>query len=102
MRRDAAFARVVARKVKRRNQQMTKKNTLTMLLLATALGVGTTALAQEGTNTGKKQDQAPAKMESQSGNASSVPEGQGGTAGSHPTGANVGPGRAGQVKTPGQ
>jgi len=78
------------------------KNTLTMLLLATALGVGTTALAQEGTNTGKKQDQAPAKVESQSGNESSVPAGQGGTAGQHPTGANVGPGRAGQVKTPGQ
>jgi hypothetical protein len=77
------------------------KSRLAILLLATVLGAGTTALAQEGTNTGKKQDQAPAAKESTSGNASSVPAGQGGTAGTHPTGANVGPGRAGEVKTPG-
>ena len=76
--------------------------TVSTLLLAAALGVGSTlAMAQEGQHTGKKSDQAPAKMESTQGENSSTPMGQGGTAGTHPTGANVGPGRAGEVKAPG-
>jgi hypothetical protein len=78
------------------------KTSLTALLLVAAVGFGTTAaLAQEGQHATKKSDQAPAAMESNRGETSSTPAGQGGTAGTHPTGANVGPGRAGEVKTPG-
>ena len=76
--------------------------TVSTLLLAAALAAGTTlAMAQEGQHTGKKSDQAPAKMESTKGNNSSVPVGQGGTAGSHDTDPTAGPGRIGNVKTPG-
>lgn len=81
---------------------MTRTKTIATALLAITLGAATSAaLAQEGLHAGKKSDQAPAATESQAGEPSSVPAGQGGTAGTHPTGANVGPGRAGEVKTPG-
>jgi hypothetical protein len=75
---------------------------LATLFFAAALSIGATAaLAQEGQHVGKKSGgDVPQATESTKGNASSIPEGQGGTAGKHPTGANVGPGRAGQVKTP--
>jgi hypothetical protein len=74
---------------------------LTTLLLAAALAVGTTAaFAQEGQHTGRKSGgDAPAAAESTKDNASSVPVGQGGTAGSHDTGNKPGPGRIGDVKT---
>ena len=76
--------------------------TISTLLLAAALGVGSTfAMAQEGQHTSKKSDQAPAAAESLKGNADSVPAGQGGTAGTHDTGSKPGPGRIGDVKTPG-
>jgi hypothetical protein len=79
---------------------MTK--TIATALLAVTLGTAASvALAQEGQHNAKKSDQAPAATESQAGEKSSIPAGQGGTAGTHPTGANVGPGRAGEVKTPG-
>jgi hypothetical protein len=78
--------------------------TLSILCLAAALTIGTAAaFAQEGQHMGRKSGgDAPAASESSKGNASSIPQGQGGTAGSHPTGANVGPGRAGQVKSLGE
>jgi hypothetical protein len=77
-----------------------KKKTMAALFLAGAMSVGvTTAFAQEGQHTGRKSGgDAPAAAESTQGNASSIPAGQGGTAGTHPTGANVGPARAGDVK----
>jgi hypothetical protein len=76
--------------------------TISTLLLAAALGVGSTfAMAQEGQHTGKKSDQAPAVAESTRCEASGTPIGQGGTAGSHDTGPKPGPGRIGDVKTPG-
>jgi hypothetical protein len=63
--------------------------------------VSSVAVAQEGQHKGRKSGgNVPAAAESTKGNESSVPAGQGGTAGTHPTGANVGPGRAEQVKTP--
>jgi hypothetical protein len=62
-----------------------------ILLLIAGLGVGSTAaLAQQSSTT-----------KSDKGNASSVPAGQGGTAGTHDTGPHASPSRAGQVKTPG-
>jgi hypothetical protein len=62
---------------------MTKSN-LTAILVASALAIGmTAALAQSN---GENRDTA---------------YGQGGTAGTHPTGANVGPGRAEQNHTTG-
>lgn len=76
--------------------------TASTLLLAAALAAGSTfAMAQEGLHTGKKSDQAPAAAESNKGQASSTPVGQGGTAGTHDTGSKPGPGRIGDVKTPG-
>ena len=82
---------------------MKTTNKVASLLFAMAIGAGATAaFAQEGTHAGKKQDQAPAATESNAGASSSIPAGQGGTAGTHPTGANVGPGRAGQVKGTGE
>jgi len=76
--------------------------TVSTLLLAAALAAGSTfALAQEGQHSGKKSDQAPAKMESNRGEMSSSPIGQGGTAGSHDSGAKPGPGRIGDVKATG-
>ena len=70
--------------------------TVSTFLLAAALAAGSTlAFAQEGQHTGKKSDQAPPAAESKTDNASSIPAGQGGTAGTHPTGANVGPAKAG-------
>jgi hypothetical protein len=75
---------------------------ISTLLLAAALGVGSAlAMAQEGLHNAKKSDQAPAAAESQRGEASSTPVGQGGTAGTHDTGSKPGPGRIGDVKTPG-
>jgi hypothetical protein len=76
---------------------------LATLFFAAALSFGATAaLAQEGQHMGRKSGgDVPSATESTRGNASSIPEGQGGTAGEHPTGANVGPARAGQMKTPG-
>jgi hypothetical protein len=72
-----------------------KKIALTSVALAAVLSLGATAgFAQEGLHNAKKQDQAPAKTESDAGVKSSIPAGQGGTTGQHPTGANVGPGRA--------
>jgi hypothetical protein len=72
-----------------------KKLTLMSVAIAAALSLGATGgFAQEGLHNAKKQNQAPAKQETGAGLKSSVPEGQGGTAGSHPTGANVGPGKA--------
>jgi hypothetical protein len=74
------------------------------MVLAAALSVAAgAAFAQESQHMGRKSGgDAPAATQSDRGAASSIPEGQGGTAGSHPTGANVGPGRAGQTKTPGE
>jgi hypothetical protein len=80
------------------------KRTLSMILcVAAALSVGTAAFAQEGQHKGRKSGgDVSAVTETGKGNASSIPQGQGGTAGAHPTGANVGPGRAGQVKDTGE
>jgi hypothetical protein len=76
--------------------------TVSTLLLAAALAAGSTlAIAQEGTHTSKKSDRAPAAAESTQAEASSTPVGQGGTAGTHNTGSKPGPGRIGNVKTPG-
>jgi hypothetical protein len=78
------------------------KYVLTSIGIAAALSVATAAFAQEGQHMGRKSGgDVPAATDSDRGAASSIPEGQGGTSGSHPTGANVGPGRAGQTKTPG-
>jgi hypothetical protein len=73
------------------------------LLLAAALAVtSTVAIAQEGLHKGRKSGgDAPAAMESTKGNASSVPAGQGGTAGTHDTGPHADPGRVGGVKSTG-
>jgi hypothetical protein len=81
-----------------------RMKTLITAALAAALTVATsTAFAQESQHMGRKSGgDAPAAMPTDRGAASSIPEGQGGTAGSHPTGANVGPNRAGQQKTPGE
>jgi hypothetical protein len=76
--------------------------TVSTLLLAAALGVGSTlAMAQEGLHNAKKSDQAPPAAESTKGEAASTPVGQGGVAGTHDTGSKPGPGRIGDVKTPG-
>jgi hypothetical protein len=74
--------------------------TVTALFVAAVVAVGTTvALAQEGLHTGRKSGgSVPPAAENTRGTESSIPAGQGGTAGTHPTGANVGPGRAEQVK----
>jgi hypothetical protein len=74
--------------------------TVTALFVAAVVAIGTTvALAQEGLHTGRKSGgNAPPAAENIKGTESSIPAGEGGTAGTHPTGANVGPGRAGQVK----
>ena len=78
--------------------------TLSLLCLAAAVSFATAgAFAQEGQHLGRKSGgDVPAAAETGKGNASGIPEGQGGTAGEHPTGANVGPGRAGQVKSTGE
>jgi hypothetical protein len=77
-------------------EDIMNKKSLTTLILAAALASGSTlAMAQEGQHNAKKSDQAPPAAESTKGEASGTPLGQGGTAGTHPTGANVGPGKAG-------
>jgi pectate lyase len=64
---------------------------LATLFLVAALGVSATAaFAQQSTTT-----------KSDKGAASSIPAGQGGTAGTHDSGPHASPSRAGQVKTPG-
>jgi hypothetical protein len=80
------------------------KGTLVKLGLAALMSTAlTAAYAQEGTHQGRKSGgDVPPAASSDKGAASSIPEGQGGTAGTHPTGANVGPGRAGQVKSTGE
>lgn len=64
---------------------------IAMFVLMAGLTVGSTAALAQSTYSTPKSDK---------GNASSVPAGQGGTAGTHDTGPHASPSRAGQVKTP--
>jgi hypothetical protein len=81
-----------------------RKPTLTVVFVASILAVGTSAmLAQNYPPAGSRQFDAPYSAnpsatpsnDGKTGERRDVPYGQGGTAGTHDTGANVGPGRAG-------
>jgi hypothetical protein len=86
-------------------EQLMRKSIVTALCLASTLAVGTSAtLAQNYPS--RQQDpyaaSPSATPRSDTGERRDVPYGQGGTAGTHDTGANVGPGRAGMNHSTGQ
>jgi hypothetical protein len=73
------------------------KTAIKTLLLASALAIGTTAAFAQTTSHSSKTVTPPAAAFSNDGPAGEGRDtgyGQGGSAGTHPTGANVGPGRA--------
>jgi hypothetical protein len=69
------------------------------VVVGSLLSVGTAAMAQ---NTPYDNRGAAAPYANSSGENRDTGYGQGGTAGTHPTGANVGPGRAQQNHSTGQ
>jgi hypothetical protein len=73
------------------------KSTLTRMLLTTAfVAVGlSTAFAQGASNqVSRQQSYRSNQLDGPGGETRDTAYGQGGSAGTHPTGANVGPGRA--------
>ena len=73
------------------------KSTVTSLIVASALALGATAAVAQKYET-RRSDGSYSYLQRPDGSFGErrdVPYGQGGTAGTHETGANVGPGRAG-------
>jgi hypothetical protein len=77
---------------------MNNKAAIKMLLLASALAIGTTAAFAQTTSHSSRNAGSPTAAavspDGPAGEGRGTGYGQGGSAGTHPTGANVGPGRA--------
>ena len=71
------------------------KTAIKTLLLASALAIGTTAaFAQTSVSSRNTSSPTAVSNDGPAGEGRDTAYGQGGSAGTHPTGANVGPGRA--------
>jgi hypothetical protein len=80
-----------------------RKSTVTALCLASALAIGTSATFAQSYPSRQSDPRAVApRNDGISGERRDTPYGQGGTAGTHDTGANVGPGRAEMNHSTGQ
>ena len=84
-----------------------RKSIVTALCLASTLAIGTSATLAQNSPSRQKDPYAASpsattRSDGTSGERRDVPYGQGGTAGTHDTGANVGPGRAGMNHSTGE
>ena len=72
------------------------KSVIKTVLLASALAIGTTAAFAQNAHSARNASSPTAAVSTDgpSGEGRDTGYGQGGSAGTHPTGANVGPGRA--------